>query len=229
MKPPCTVDGCDNQGGYRDGRCKKHREGISDCVFYDCDRSQASAHEPLCISHRNQRRKGHELHPLKKYNRIHADLCAADGCDLPYFANGLCTRHEPLQRRGVPIGRKLFGDYDYPLTNRGIHSRLRALWGSASQYECIECGGDAEEWSYDGTDPTEFLGPRRYKRDGVVREGLMYHSIYPEFYAPLCRSCHRRKDGEKQSRELSEYRSWKYRTGLTLDDVTVVRRFESVA
>jgi hypothetical protein len=61
---------------------------------------------------------------------------------------------------------------------QAAHRRVVYLWGKASQYPCAHCGGAAHHWAYDWTDPSS-------------RED---YSHFPEFYMPLCRSCHRRYD-----------------------------------
>jgi hypothetical protein len=73
------------------------------------------------------------------------------------------------------------------------HNRVRRLWGKADQYPCIQCGTSAQQWSYDGTDPGELKGHDPYSQQRVG--GLpMRYSLWPEFYRPLCRSCHKRLD-----------------------------------
>lgn len=57
------------------------------------------------------------------------------------------------------------------------------MWEKADQFDCISCGGSADEWAYDGTDPTE-----------VVNDAGQRYSQWPEFYMPLCLPCHRSKD-----------------------------------
>jgi hypothetical protein len=57
------------------------------------------------------------------------------------------------------------------------------MWGSASLYPCVDCGGEAQDWSYDHTDPTELTGEGRH---GMITQ----YSVWPEFYAPRCRKCH---------------------------------------
>lgn len=92
------------------------------------------------------------------------------------------------------------------------HQRVSTLWGKASLYPCItDCGRPAREWAYDGTDPEQLYG----KRVG----GMSYYSAWPEFYMPMCLSCHKRRDKAEYRRELEEYREWKHRTGLTLKDI----------
>lgn len=89
----------------------------------------------------------------------------------------------------------------------GAHARCRKLWGSASQYPCIECGKQARDWAYDGTDPDQ----RYTNKRGVY----VFYSAWPEFYMPMCRKCHRKRDSEIASYELREYRWFKQIFGRT--------------
>lgn len=93
------------------------------------------------------------------------------------------------------------------------HSRCHATWGRAAQYSCVDCDRQAQEWAYDGTDPDELYG--RYSTTNT----WMYFSMWPEFYMPLCKKCHRKRDTQKASIELREYRTWMKTTGLKLSDL----------
>jgi hypothetical protein len=78
------------------------------------------------------------------------------------------------------------------------------LWGSARLYPCIECGKAAEQWAYDGTDPEELSGLQK----GYVR----VYSRYPEFYMPMCRRCHTKRDEDWRKElkaQFSEFMQWK--------------------
>lgn len=57
------------------------------------------------------------------------------------------------------------------------HANVTALWGRAREYPCVKCEKPAHEWAYDWCDDTS--------------ENF---SFFPEFYMPLCRSCHRQYD-----------------------------------
>lgn len=74
-----------------------------------------------------------------------------------------------------------------PCNYDSAHRRCREMWGRASQYSCIRCGAQALDWAYDGSDSTQ-LGSGKF------------HSRFPEFYMPLCRSCHQRLDTPKGDR-----------------------------
>lgn len=118
--------------------------------------------------------------------------CIADpDCDSRVVSVGLCRRHYNERYRAGMVAPK------HERTHVGIfaaHQRCRALWGPASAHICIECGGYAYDWAYDGTDPAE-------KLDGILR-----YSVHPEFYMPMCRGCHQRRDARERTRELLEYR-----------------------
>lgn len=63
------------------------------------------------------------------------------------------------------------------------HARVEADRGRACEHSCIDCGGRAENWSYDHADPNELRNAR----------GLPY-SPHTMHYAPRCLSCHARFD-----------------------------------
>ena len=79
------------------------------------------------------------------------------------------------------------------------HRRVHADRGRASLYACIECGGAAQDWSYDGTDPNEVSGEWA---GGSGRTFIAHYSLKPEFYSPRCKPCHRAFDSN-QKEELS--------------------------
>lgn len=91
------------------------------------------------------------------------------------------------------------------------HGRCRRLWGSASQYPCVQCDKYAREWAYDGTDPTQKYGPSK--------DSYIYYSPWPEFYMPLCFKCHKKKDMGASAAELREYRWFKQIFGNLVVDM----------
>lgn len=100
-------------------------------------------------------------------------------------------------------------------TYNAAHTRISSLWGSASRYPCVSvnCSGMAEEWAYDGTDPTHLF-------EEQTGGSHCHYSLWPEFYAPMCRPCHRARDMAIAAAELREYRAWKMRNpGRSLEDV----------
>lgn len=68
----------------------------------------------------------------------------------------------------------------------GVHKRLAAHRGPAAEYDCVDCGQAAAEWSYDGLDSQQLTEIRR----GSVAT----YSTDLNRYQPRCRPCHRRFD-----------------------------------
>jgi hypothetical protein len=73
-------------------------------------------------------------------------------------------------------------------TYAAIHARINVLLGPALLYRCVKCAARASEWAYDGTDSDEIEGL------DSCGYGPFAYSLDPEFYYPMCRKCHRRKD-----------------------------------
>ena len=67
------------------------------------------------------------------------------------------------------------------------HERVRAFRGSAAEHMCVDCGGNAAQWSYNHSDPEEIVSTESYA------DGLPY-SVDPSYYDPRCVSCHKRFD-----------------------------------
>ena len=63
------------------------------------------------------------------------------------------------------------------------HKRIRSARGVARDYSCIDCGGAAQQWSYDYTDPNVLF----------ARPGGHY-SLDVSRYDPRCALCHKRFD-----------------------------------
>lgn len=125
------------------------------------------------------------------------NVCSVGGCarKAKYKKQGWCqTHYHRWWRHGDPTfvkhergekGRRLWQSEE--TSYRAAHTRNHSLWGPARNYPCIECGESADEWAYDGTDPSEL--------DEMIRdEWPVRYSAYPEFYAPLCFPCHRLHD-----------------------------------
>lgn len=67
-----------------------------------------------------------------------------------------------------------------------LHTRIQRDRGRADDHACVDCGQQAEQWSYDHTDPNELM----HFRDG----GEYPYSLDINRYEPRCISCHRRFD-----------------------------------
>ena len=161
-KKQCSIDGCDAPARGR-GWCQKHWK--------------------------RWRKYGD---PLGKSNfkQIKRD-CQIQGCERPYHANGYCDYHEyrvnkygdPLAQGTAKTGRKRIEVPSYD----GVHKRLMRDIGKASQFQCVDCGYQAEEWSYNGGCPNEHweLFP-----NGV----WLAYTTDQSRYSPRCTPCHRKRD-----------------------------------
>ncbi|AIY32482.1 hypothetical protein PBI_MIAZEAL_128 [Mycobacterium phage MiaZeal] len=115
--------------------------------------------------------------------------CSIEGCDRQRKYSEWCQTHYHRWWRTGSL-EILPKPVREDLTYFGAHGRVKAYFGSATQYLCVECGGPAAEWAYDGTDPSE-------RSSTVNFEGKDYpvsYSVWPEFYVPMCFGCHRLRD-----------------------------------
>lgn len=69
-----------------------------------------------------------------------------------------------------------------------VHRRLLAQRGKASEHPCVDCGEQAQEWSYDGGSAGEQVGTE------PGAEGLKYTTDLTT-YSPRCTKCHSDVDG----------------------------------
>lgn len=136
--------------------------------------------------------------------------CGEPSCDRFAVARGLCTLHYSYWREGP--GKSLVRPFGDVVSNSSAHQRCTALWGSVRQYPCINCGEQAREWAYDGTDPTQL-----YEKSGTG--SWLFYSVYPEFYMPMCIKCHRRRDNALVKSQLHGIRSLMHETGFTLAEI----------
>src|SRR5689334_18351390 len=86
------------------------------------------------------------------------------------------------------------------------------LWGKASEHLCIDCGGQAQQWSYQHTSNDEKFCPLT---------GFVY-SENPEDYAPRCVSCHRKFDYMMEPEKRAE-------RAVQLAQVRTTPRFKEAA
>lgn len=78
------------------------------------------------------------------------------------------------------------------VTYGGIHQRVKRDRGVPSEHRCIDCGKQAQDWSYDHADLDELTSEK----------GAPY-SAHIEHYQPRCKSCHRIFDYAHARKEAS--------------------------
>lgn len=71
------------------------------CVFPECGRPIMS--RDLCQTHYQQQRRGEELRPIKKQNRVLAGQCRGPECDSYARYSGLCWAHKRQQDKGQDL------------------------------------------------------------------------------------------------------------------------------
>lgn len=137
--------------------------------------------------------------------------CSIEGCEKrrAYVSSGWCQMHYMRWRRHQNVG----GSAEVDQTATGAsspfwqganvgyysaHNRVKALWGKATNYLCVDCGLPASQWAYDGTDPDE--------RFQEVHGYEISYSPWPEFYMPMCISCHKFRDGRARSNKRTHCR-----------------------
>jgi AraC-like DNA-binding protein len=217
----CSIDGCERPSNYGPhGYCRMHqmreKRGIpldapllrapdgqrTPCIVKGCKRPRENK-DGYCNGHARQLRDTGTVTPSFQPRMKQPEFCSFDGCTGKPQAKGYCAAHIRqlrLNGRMVPI-RTIFDDCTYT----GAHHRCRALWGRVQQYPCIECGDPAQEWAYDGTDPSELYDTRH---DWQLRSIIPY-SKFPEFYMPMCKRCHKKLDMERLQTELQQFRGWR--------------------
>lgn len=177
----------------------------------------------LCEAHYKRRHLGRPDWDAKlRGQRTVRPRCRLDGCERIAKDDGLCWTHlrrskDGLANWGDPCEAAMGAGRTTLVNSYGAaHQRVRQARGPASGYRCVECGGEARDWSYDGTDPAQEFGPRPARSRERPEESRHFYSLDPNFYKPMCKKCHMQMDGAKASQELYEYRLWKHKTGRTL-------------
>lgn len=158
------------------------------CTFPSCGRKPRTKNGDLCEGHYYQRRRGTELRPLRVYaNKV----CTAPDCTKPpsgkycSMHRGRKVRHGDFDTKLKPTGKVGSDNANWVGDNAGyftVHERLRNSIGSASTKTCVDCGTQAQQWSYDHTCDNE-----RSSDQGPFSTNL-------DRYSPRCVSCHKTFD-----------------------------------
>lgn len=172
--------------------------GPSECQVEDC--GKPSVGRGLCRKHYNRWRKHGDPSVVKPYGWFRdAPPCGVDGCSEPHVAQGYCRTHyrrwkrwgDPLYVRPNPSGP------DHPAyvadEDAGYsvaHARVRKARGKASDHLCVDCGKQANEWSYVGGAPNERVDSYGGK--------MLPYTTNPAYYVARCHSCHVRFDKRRE-------------------------------
>lgn len=150
------------------------------CSVNGCEKPRHG--DVYCSGHHTRwKRTGDPLTPLTRQPNVGA--CTVEGCDRPMRKRKWCADHYGMWRRFGEIREWSYrwGDGGYVPTHRWLRREL----GAPEQYPCVDCGGTAQEWSYDNQDPDELID--------LTHDGAAY-TRKTEHYQPRCCLCHRRFD-----------------------------------
>jgi len=89
-------------------------------------------------------------------------------------------------------GRKRLAEPGYD----AVHKRLARERGSASAFQCVDCGTQAQEWSYRGGSLDELI---------CAKTGCAY-SVRVEDYDARCKRCHRLRDDSLKHADFRDER-----------------------
>lgn len=149
----------------------------------------------LCSTHYGRLRRGIPLdRPIRVMDG--AQGCSVEDCDESHVARGLCSTHyhqwkrtkKPFPQPGPLKPRPFWAKGGNDVQYAAAHYRVRRAKGMANAHPCVDCGEQADEWSYNGSGIEERVSP----------EGLAY-SLNTDQYEPRCKPCHRRFDAAHQS------------------------------
>lgn len=164
------------------------------CSIDDCEREHRA--RGLCKMHYDRRYKYKLIdiefplyNPLspRKSRKSSLRICSVDDCERKHRGRGFCKKHyERWRKNGDPniVKRPQFSSLPIPkwtgdnVGYSGAHDRVKRARGAAKEYKCVDCGNQAQHWSYVGNDPRKW--------SGNVHE-----------YEPRCAKCHRRLDHAK--------------------------------
>lgn len=131
--------------------------------------------------------------------------CSVEGCEAKHIAYGYCGKHAAAFRRhGNPLGKGQPGrKRKAQITHAGAHKRVFYDRGKASEYNCVDCGNQAQEWSvrHDVSSECRQEGWCR-GRDG--KQVWVMWSTNSQDYDPRCKKCHRRYDAVADNRTRNE-------------------------
>ena len=166
------------------------------CEVGGCVRPPRSGRAPHCEMHYGRLRRGVPLGgPEPHVVRHEGSECFVEGCAKSRRNGKYCRMHDARVRRHgspdvvIPHSERNFGRGEKSptwkgaeITYSGAHMRVRAVKGSASDYECADCGARAREWSYCGESASEkFQDVNGYK---------LAYSDDVDAYEPRCSPCH---------------------------------------
>ena len=156
------------------------------CTIENCDKREHA--KGLCPQHYLRNRIYGD--PLEPSHHKPRGTCSEDGCDDIHEAHGYCNKHyKRFLIHGDPsvviVDTWANHGSDTP-AYAAMHQRIKAKYGPARTHDCVGCGGQAADWSYDHTDPEELSSVQDFMGNLIE----VHYSTDPEHYSPRCKSCH---------------------------------------
>ena len=154
------------------------------CAIAGCEKPRHG--NVYCTEHHTRwKRTGDPLTPLKRQPNV--GNCTVKGCDQPSRKTGWCASHYAQWKRYGEVKPFIYkwGEGLYA----PMHALLARQMGSARTFPCVECGTQADEWSYNYDDPDEITDE--------THSGCVF-SRKLESYSPRCIPCHRKFDANQR-------------------------------
>ena len=193
----CSIDGCGKkfvacgwcQNHYY--RWRKHgdptaggirRGSNATCSIEGCGRSH-KAHG-WCEMHWDRMKRSGTTDPPQPRIRI----CSIDDCARVHWALSYCRLHyKRFLQHGDPNMVVFAMRYGDDIGYEAVHAQLKRYRGRASDYNCVDCSGQAHDWSYDNRDCNERTSPT----------GLKFSTDLAH-YEPRCKPCHKTFDNTQR-------------------------------
>lgn len=158
------------------------------CVVENCDKPAGvpGSAKAMCSMHYTRHRRYGDVNQCRSGfgKGRQRGVCTIDGCSKPHASKGMCQMHAMrMKRHGDPHVRNKGEGLHYVT----VHKKVRATRGKAANYSCVDCGGQATDWSYTHEDPNPM-----YREEN----GTYPYSSNIDFYEPRCKPCHRAFDKE---------------------------------
>ena len=135
-------------------------------------------------------------------NLIQLDYCIYGPCTRAPFVKGMCNGHYAQWKSGKsfePLRPATRTAKRTDLSYGAAHVRVKSIRGSASAYQCVDCGVRAQDWSLNQIDPDYHM---RGQGEGAGRNYTMWYSLDPMDYTPRCKSCHKKLDWSVKKNDL---------------------------
>lgn len=161
------------------------------CKAAECRNKPRSSSADYCEMHYYRLRRNGTLDIVA--SRIPDAICRVRGCNnKAQHTNGLCRNCHLRYERNGSFEHHHRGELhnlwlsNDDVTYTAVHQRLRHYRGNAREYKCVDCGTQAQHWSYNHDADNE----------KVEQLGMSVVPFSPDLthYSPRCVRCHKHYD-----------------------------------